>query len=120
MPILALSRIDPSSLKPSIRLGLLVLPLVISVALSFPAYLLVEQILPAIGIDPDVPLKGQSRDGLGTFLLIGIVMAGFIGGYIVGFFANAAVCKVFLSWTKNEVVAVFFRSEIPPRWFKSD
>ena len=118
MPILALSRIDPSILKLSIRLGLLVLPLVIGVMLCYPAYLILEVLLPAIGIDPDASIRGQNRGGLAGLLIIVVSLVGFVGGYIVGFFANAAVCKVFLSWPLDKVAAVFLRSEIPQDWLK--
>lgn len=119
MPILALSRINPNLLRPSIRLGLLVLPLVIGVAFCYPAYLLLDVVLPAIGIDPDAPIRGQSRSVLAGFLIIGICLVGLIGGYIVGFFANAAICRVILSWPQEKVVAVFFRSEMPRHWYKN-
>lgn len=118
MPILALSRVDPTLLKPSIRLGLLILPLVIGVALCYPAYLLLGTVLPAIGIDPDEPVRGQSRGGLAGLLIIGVCLTGFIGGYIAGFFANAAVCRFILSWPTEKVIAVFLRSEMPQHWYK--
>jgi MFS family permease len=119
MPILALSRVDPTLLKPSIRIGLLVLPLVIGGVLCYPAYLLLVAVLPAIGIDPDAPIRGQSRGGLAAVIIIAVILAGFIGGYIVGFFANAAVCRFVLSWPKEQVVAVFLRSEMPQHWYKN-
>jgi hypothetical protein len=71
-----------------------------------------------IGIDANAPIRGQSHGGLAAFLIITVCLAGFIGGYIAGFFANAAVCRFVLSWPKEKVVAVFFRSEMPQHWYK--
>jgi hypothetical protein len=43
----------------------------------------------------------------------------FFSSYIVGWLANAMICRYIFGWPKEEVKAVFVRSVLPARWFIS-
>lgn len=112
----SLDKLHPGTLKLKYSFGLLVLPLLLGVATSYPVYLIPQEILPLIGVNPEAPLGEQRRDGIAILILLVVVLAGFIIGCFIGFFANAGFCRYVLRWDKKKVEAVFYESKVPDSW----
>ncbi len=87
----------------------MILPLLFGAVLCYPAFLIVDQFVLALGVEPDAPLNEQTNGGIAAIVIGAGVLAGFIVGYIVGFFVNALVCRFAFSWPRDEVIAVFIR-----------
>jgi len=114
-----LDKVHPSTVKVKIRLALIALPLVIGSAACYPAYLLLLQIFPLIGVNPDLPLDAQNQGGIAVIVLVVVLLAGFLLGSFVGFFANTAVCRYLLKWDQSKIDTVFYDQEIPDSWRKN-
>lgn len=106
-------------MRVKIRLALIALPLLVGTAACYPAYLLLLQIFPLIGVNPDLPLDAQNHGGIAVIVLIVVLLAGFLLGSYVGFFANIAVCRYLLQWDESKIDTVFYDQEIPGSWRKN-
>lgn len=108
------------NVRTSVQLALAILPLGLAFFSFLPLFLFGNWLANVLDIPPNAPVNGQPN-GL-TYLLVFLVMfvVLFVFSFVAGWIANALICRHFFGWSKENVRAVFVRSELPKRWLNSN
>jgi MFS family permease len=102
--------------QPQIALG--VLPIGLLFASFAPLFFLAASLSSILGIPDNAPIKDQPNGMLWLIIFLVVMVILMIAGYLLGWFLNAIVLRVFFKWPQEKVRRVLLYSEVPPSWLK--
>lgn len=102
--------------QPQIALG--VLPIGLMFASFAPLFFLAASLSSILGIPDNAPVKDQPNGMLWLILFLVAMVSLMIAGYLLGWFLNAIVLRVFFKWPQEKISRILLYSEVPPSWLK--
>jgi hypothetical protein len=71
-----------------------------------------------IGIPEGAPVKDHPNGIIWIVIFLIVMLALMISGYLLGWFLNAMIARIFLGWDADKTRRVFLFSDVPNEWLK--
>lgn len=120
MPLLALNTVLPQSMRVKYQLLVGALPVSCMLASLLLPWAMASWLDRQVGVPLDAAIREQPGvlPWLAVFLLAMLLLM--LLGYALGWVFNALVSRHVLGWSREQVRAVYLRSEVPAHWLKPD
>ncbi len=107
-----------NSLRSGTKQTLSVLPVTFMFSAFVPLSFFASWLSAQLGITMHEPVRDHPNGLLWITSFLSVMVLMMIGGYVIGWIANAAISRWVLDWPMSKVIAVYLRSEVPREWLK--
>ena len=118
MTHLAFNTVLPQSMRVKYQLVIGALPIGLMFLSFAPLFYIATWLETVAGIPHDSAIKNHPNGAIWITAFLVVMTALMVLGYALGWVLNAAIARYVLGWEREQVTAVFGRSEVPKHWLK--
>ena len=119
MPSLPLNFTIAEELRGKVQFRLAALPIGLMFAAFIPLWSFAKWFAGVMGIPDGSAVKDHPNAVLWTVTFLVAMVLLMASGYVIGWVANALICRFFLGWPWERVRSVFLLSDVPSEWLAS-
>ena len=116
MPSLPFNFTIAETLRRKLQLILAVLPIGLMFAAFLPLWVFAKWLGGVMGIPEGAPVKEHPNGLLWLAIFLVAMVFLMVFGYVLGWAANACICRFVLGWEWQRVRSVFLLSDVPSEW----